>query len=410
MGRKKRRPNVLSSAHRTPKNMATAAAAPSGGGVHFAIPEGTSSITQPDPYSGEGHDSWAQWGVNKEEVTSVTIPTSVISIGPWAFVFFDSLARVDIPASVTSIAEGAFEECSSLASVDIPASVRRIEECAFKRCRSLRSVDIPTSVTSIADGAFIGCSSLKSVNIPSSVTSIEQSAFEDCSSLTRVAIPASVTRISNIAFMGCSSLTSVAIPTSVAIIGAAAFFGCHSLNCVEMTTAITTIDECAFTRCGAVALLIKPAGDVTADAEEDDASSGPWSVLAGNVIEDDAHAEAEAPESPPTTIARVWAPDAIIKQLTGPFAAYNTFKDLPRAMRVAPDAKTWAAVELWRWWAAPTHVEQDRLACLGRRRAIFAVMLSADRAERLSLLPRLPEELWLYTSSFLKHVEAPTYV
>ena len=28
-------------------------------------------------------------------------------------------------------------------------------------------------------------------------------------------------------------------------------------------------------------------------------------------------------------------------------------------MRVAPDVKTWAAVELWRWWAAPTHVGED---------------------------------------------------
>ena len=79
-------------------------------------------------------------------------------------------------------------------------------------------------------------------------------------------------------------------------------------------------------------------------------------------------------------------------------------------MRVAPDAKTWAAVELWQWWAAPTHVGQDRRACLDRRRTVFAVMLSGARAERLALLLRLPEELWLYTFSFLKHAEVPTYV
>ena len=52
-------------------------------------------------------------------------------------------------------------------------------------------------------------------------------------------------------------------------------------------------------------------------------------------------------------------------------------------------------------------VGQDRLACFDRRRTVFAVMLSGARAERLSLLP---EELWLYTFSFLKHGEAPTYV
>ena len=129
-------------------------------------------------------------------------------------------------------------------------------------------------------------------------------------------------------------------------------------------------------------MIVKPVCDVTADAEEDDASSGPWSVLAGNVIADDDDAEGNAPESPPTTIARVWAPNCIIKQLTGPFAAYSKFADLPRAMRVAPDAKTWAAVELWRWWAAPTHVGEDRLACFDQRRTVFAVMLSGARAEQ----------------------------
>ena len=54
------------------------------------------------------------------------------------------------------------------------------------------------------------------------------------------------------------------------------------------------------------------------------------------------------------------APDHIVK-LAGPFAAYSKFTDLPRAMR-ASGAKVWAAVELWQWRAASTHVGQDRLA------------------------------------------------
>ena len=159
------------------------------------------------------------------------------------------------------------------------------------------------------------------------------------------------------------------------------------------------------------AVIIKPAADNNAgDVDAAEAASS-WGELAGNVIADDPNEDYTGDDAPPpTTIARVWAPDCIIKQLTGPFAAYSKFADLPRAMRVAPDAKTWAAVELWQWWAAPTHVGQDRRACLDRRRTVFAVMLSGARTERLALLPRLPEELWLYTFSFLKHAEAPTYV
>ena len=177
-----------------------------------------------------------------------------------------------------------------------------------------------------------------------------------------------------------------------------------------MTTSVTSISKYAFTRCGAVAsLIIKPAGVAGNDTEGDNANSGPWGVLAGNVIEDDDMAEVDAPDSPPTTIARLWAPDNIIKQLTGPFAAYNKFADLPRGMRAAPDAKTWAAVAMWQWWAAPTHVGEDRLACYDRRRTVFAVMLSGVRAEKTAILPGLPEELWLHVFGFLKHEQQPAF-
>ena len=62
--------------------MAAAPAPPSGGSVHFAIPEGTVSITQANPViiTGEGRDSWREGG-DKQEVTSVTILTSMTSIG-----------------------------------------------------------------------------------------------------------------------------------------------------------------------------------------------------------------------------------------------------------------------------------------------------------------------------------------
>lgn len=87
--------------------------------VHFAIPEGTASITQ---LNGEGHDSWRAWGVDKAQVTSVTIPSSVKSIGIEAFKGFNSLRNVNIPRSVTSIGTRAFEGCSSLATFTVAPS------------------------------------------------------------------------------------------------------------------------------------------------------------------------------------------------------------------------------------------------------------------------------------------------
>ena len=63
--------------------------------------------------------------------------------------------------------------------------------------------------------------------------------------------------------------------------------------------------------------MIKPAADNNAN-DVDVVEGASWAELAGKVI------------------------------VAGPFAAYTKFTDLPRAMRVAPDATTWAAVELWR--------------------------------------------------------------
>ena len=44
------------------KTMTTTAVLLSDDGLHFA----TTSITQPDPWGGEGDDSWEEWGVDKE--------------------------------------------------------------------------------------------------------------------------------------------------------------------------------------------------------------------------------------------------------------------------------------------------------------------------------------------------------
>jgi uncharacterized protein (TIGR02145 family) len=98
-----------------------------------------------------------------------------------------------IPSSVTTIGDGAFDGSDdwgngndNLTSITIPNSVTSIGARAFASCSGLKSVTIPSSVTSIEEYAFVGCYSLESVTIPSSVTSIGNGAFSDCYHLLSV--------------------------------------------------------------------------------------------------------------------------------------------------------------------------------------------------------------------------------
>ena len=181
-----------------------------------------------------------------KNIESYVIPSSVTSIGDWAFYGCDSLSEVVIPSSVTSIGDRAFKDCGSLSSIVIPSSVTSIGDWAFYDCRSLSDIVIPSSVTSIGDWAFCGCRSLSDIVIPSSVTRIGNSVFRGCSSLSDIVIPSSVTSIGDWAFGGCGSLSSIVIPDSVTSIGCSAFFDCGSRSSIVIPSSVTSIGDSAF--------------------------------------------------------------------------------------------------------------------------------------------------------------------
>jgi hypothetical protein len=116
------------------------------------------------------NNAWIHRG---RELTSVTIPNSVASIGDYAFDSND-LTSVTIPSSVTSIGAYAFA-FNPLTSVTIPNSVASIGAYAFAG-NELTSIVIPSSVTSIGTYAFAG-KGLTSITIPNNITSIGDYAF-----------------------------------------------------------------------------------------------------------------------------------------------------------------------------------------------------------------------------------------
>ena len=204
----------------------------------------------------------------EKNIESVTIPSSVTSIGYEAFYNCTSLTNLTFEnnSQLTSIGIIAFYKCTSLTSVTIPSRVTSIGDGSFDYCTSLTSImvdenntayssvdgvlfknggeelikypagktstsySIPGGVKSINYQAFYGCTNLERITIPDSVTSIGESAFDSCTSLTSITIPDSVTSISKFAFHGCTNLERITIPNSVTKIEWGAFQYCSGLT------------------------------------------------------------------------------------------------------------------------------------------------------------------------------------
>lgn len=230
------------------------------------------------------------------QLTSVTIPESVISILPSAFAYCTNLAEVTVHKGCNHggeeredgleyIWDYVFSGCSSLTGITIPESVTNIGYGAFFDCNSLSSITVESgntvyhsagnclieteskrlilgcqnsvipadgSVTDIGPDAFNGCSNLTGITIPDGITDICGEAFYGCSSLKSITIPNSVMNIHQEAFYGCSGLKSITIPNGVSWIGFNAFENCSSLGNITIPDSVTHIGGDVFRGCSSL--------------------------------------------------------------------------------------------------------------------------------------------------------------
>ena len=168
--------------------------------------------------------------INGKEITELVIPDSVTTIGNYAFESWSELKSVTLGKSVTHIGKFAFALCYGLETISLNDALISIGDQAFFECNALTNITIPNSVESIGIWAFGYSLGLMSVKLGNSIKSIGMSAFNGCSALTDINIPHSVTTIDRGAFCACFSLSSVTIPESVTSIGESAFKFCEAIT------------------------------------------------------------------------------------------------------------------------------------------------------------------------------------
>ena len=145
------------------------------------------------------------------------------------------IKKVVVEKGITYVGTRAFYDCSEMTSVSLPTTLETMGADVFMYCTGLTSVTIPAGVTSIGGDFFLGCTSLKSVTLPDSLRDIGGCTFMYCTSLTSVRLPATLLSISWQMFKDCKSLTSLTIPRSVVNVMQDAFSGCTALKNVTYT-------------------------------------------------------------------------------------------------------------------------------------------------------------------------------
>lgn len=255
---------------------------------------------------------------------------AVTAIGQKAFLGSSYLTSVALPSSIITIGDRAFGNCPALVSVEIPEGVKELED-AFASSDRLKSIVIPSTVTKISSRFIMSCQTRKEVickpPTPPTITDdfpIDDYDYNKCTLIVpkesieayraadkwnlfnkiggytvdkkkggmnlemafaeftenglkymvtsesqkevmlygydgekptgELTIPAkvrgyAVTSIGGRVFERCENLTMVTIPNSVTSVGYRAFFGCSGLTSIEIPNSITTIGNEAFEVC-----------------------------------------------------------------------------------------------------------------------------------------------------------------
>ena len=175
---------------------------------------------------------------------SVTLPSSLESIGENNFSNFTKLETVTIPdnSKLKYIYTRAFERCTSLKSINLPQGLESIYSRAFYTCSNLTNLKLPSTLTRIDELAFSNGPRFKNneLTVPKGVTTIKSRSIYNINDLKTINVENGVTKIEYFAFSDNDSLTRINLPSSIKSVGT---YACKSYNEEKYATCDIYVDK-----------------------------------------------------------------------------------------------------------------------------------------------------------------------
>ena len=213
---------------------------------------------------------------DQTEITSVTLPNSIIQIGESCFME-SGLQSITLPESITTLPDYCFQYCESLKSITLPESLTKLGADCFSYCKVLEEITLPEGVKEVGDYCFYRCLGLKSVTLPENVkigrrcfmycirieslrlpsgTVLGGDSFGSCYALKTLTVDEGVTELAD--FIECTSLESVTLPGSITSLGYACFTGCSSLKSITLPDGVTELGDNCFSSCRSLESITIP--------------------------------------------------------------------------------------------------------------------------------------------------------
>ena len=119
------------------------------------------------------------------KISKVEIPSSVTFIGASAFSLptiihmpkGNEICYEQDGCILGNRGQALIRICEDVEELTVPSSVISLEPYAFAGCEKLKKVILPKNLESIGNSAFLACTNLKSISIPETVTFIDEEAF-----------------------------------------------------------------------------------------------------------------------------------------------------------------------------------------------------------------------------------------